>query len=135
MRETLLQAVLRNAKLSGMQLLEYLKEERGRASLLAAALGVSPVLISQWGNKQRPVPAARCPDIERHTAGAVTCEELLPDVDWGYLRGSDQTRRIDTPEAVAAAFAIPAQAPPVPESPASQPDPDAGRVESFVENP
>lgn len=26
--------------------------------------------------------------IERESAGAVTCEELRPDVDWAYLRGT-----------------------------------------------
>lgn len=26
--------------------------------------------------------------IDRETSGAVTCEELRPDVDWAYLRGS-----------------------------------------------
>lgn len=32
------------------------------------------------------VPAEHCPSIERATAGAVRCEELRPDVDWGVLR-------------------------------------------------
>lgn len=26
--------------------------------------------------------------IERETQGAVTCEQLRPDIDWAYLRGS-----------------------------------------------
>lgn len=26
--------------------------------------------------------------IERESVGAVTCEELRPDVDWAYLRGT-----------------------------------------------
>lgn len=29
-----------------------------------------------------------CIAIERESAGAVTCEELRPDVDWAYLRGT-----------------------------------------------
>jgi len=29
-----------------------------------------------------------CINIERESCGAVTCEELRPDVDWAYLRGS-----------------------------------------------
>ncbi|WP_430445513.1 MAG: transcriptional regulator [Pseudomonas piscis] len=27
-------------------------------------------------------------NLERETKGAVTCEELRPDIDWAYLRGS-----------------------------------------------
>ncbi|MDT4679101.1 transcriptional regulator, partial [Escherichia coli] len=30
----------------------------------------------------------RCPAIEKATGGAVTCEELRPDIDWAYLRGA-----------------------------------------------
>lgn len=112
-----------------MELLDYLKAERGRASQLAAGLGVSPVLVSQWGNKQRPTPAARCPDIEKLTSGAVTCEELRPDVDWGYLRGAElQPRRIDTPEATAEVLGVPVAEQPSAPVVASEPDPDAERI-------
>lgn len=111
-----------------MNLSTYLKQERGLGSALAAALGVSPVVVSQWANKRRPVPAEHCPGIERFTEAAVPCEVLRPDVDWAYLRGSDHppARRIDTPEAAAAALAIEVGAP---EAPPNEPeDPDAGRV-------
>lgn len=56
--------------------------ERGRASRLAAALGVDAPLISYWANDKRPPPADRCPAIEEFTGGAVTCEELRPDLTW-----------------------------------------------------
>lgn len=68
-----------------MNLQTYLNE-RGRALMLAKALGVSPVVISNWKTGEREVPAERCPAIEKATEGAVRCEELRPDVDWGYLR-------------------------------------------------
>lgn len=29
-------------------------------------------------------------DIERESAGAVRCELIRPDVDWAYLRGTEQ---------------------------------------------
>ena len=29
-----------------------------------------------------------CINIERESIGAVTCEQLRPDVDWQYLRGT-----------------------------------------------
>lgn len=60
----------------------------GGASQLARSLRVSPPSVSQWISGRRQVPAERCPAIERATGGAVTCEELRPDVDWAYLRGT-----------------------------------------------
>lgn len=39
-----------------------------------------------WFNTDRRVPAEHCPAIERATGGAVRCEELRPDVQWGVLR-------------------------------------------------
>lgn len=44
----------------------------------AAALGVKSPSVSEW--KKGRVPEDRCPTIEQLTR--VTCEELLPDVDW-----------------------------------------------------
>lgn len=60
----------------------------GGISALAKALGVTPPTVHQWLKGQRPIPAERCPAIERLTNRMVTCEALRPDVDWGYLRGS-----------------------------------------------
>lgn len=31
-------------------------------------------------------------NIERESKGAVRCEEMRPDVDWGYLRGTKHKR-------------------------------------------
>lgn len=70
-----------------MNLNEYLSKP-GLAADLARSIGVSAVLVSQWKNMSRPVPAERCPEIEKATGGAVRCEELRPDVDWAYLRNS-----------------------------------------------
>lgn len=69
-----------------MDLKTYTQSERGAASRLASALGVRPVMVSQWTSGLKSVPAERCPEIERATAGAVTCEELRPDVAWDVLR-------------------------------------------------
>ena len=65
-----------------------LERGKGTSVELARLIGVSPVLVSQWRKGRRPVPAERCPAIERATKGAVRCEDLRPDVDWGYLRGT-----------------------------------------------
>ena len=71
----------RRAIIGAMQLIDYINTQRGKAAELARAIGVHPVLIAQWcGDRQ--VPANRCPDIERATAGQVTCEELRSDLAW-----------------------------------------------------
>jgi len=57
----------------------------GGITKLASALGLkSHAVIHQW--RLNRVPAERCPDIEKLTAGAVRCEELRPDVAWEVLR-------------------------------------------------
>lgn len=58
----------------------------GTQAVLAAALEVSKSAVSQWKEEGRRVPAEHCPVIERLTAGAVRCEELRPDIEWGVLR-------------------------------------------------
>ena len=59
-------------------------EPAGAAAKLAKTLGIPPALVSQWTADAgaRQVPSARCVAIERATDGAVTCEEMRPDVVW-----------------------------------------------------
>ena len=71
-----------------MNLDTYLKARK--AIDLARDIGVSSALISQWANGVRRVPAERCPQIERATAGAVRCEDLRPDIDWAILRAHQE---------------------------------------------
>lgn len=61
-------------------------EAAGGTSALAKDIGASPQQVSNW--RTRGVPVEFCPSIERATAGAVRCEDLRPDVDWEYLRGT-----------------------------------------------
>lgn len=75
-----------------MNLHDYLLADNLRQTDLAELIGAHPVLVSQWVNGVRRIPAERCPAIERATAGAVRCEDLRPDVDWGYLRGTASTQ-------------------------------------------
>jgi DNA-binding transcriptional regulator YdaS (Cro superfamily) len=61
----------------------------GSQVALAAALGVRQGHVWKWLNTAvEGVPAKYCPSIERVTGGKVRCEELRPDVDWAYLRGT-----------------------------------------------
>ena len=77
-----------------MLLTEYLSRP-GEVVKLAREIAVAPAVVSQWKNGTRNVPADRCPAVERATDGAVRCEEMRPDVDWAYLRG---TVAVDTAE-------------------------------------
>ena len=49
---------------------------------MARALKVTPPTLTQWRGGARPIPLDRAMQIERLTNGAVTREELRPDVDW-----------------------------------------------------
>lgn len=60
----------------------------GSQQELARLMGVTKSRVSQWLTTDRII-ADYCPRIERLTAGEVRCEDLRPDVDWGYLRGTD----------------------------------------------
>lgn len=53
--------------------------------------GLSRMTVYLWARPGKKVPAEYCPDIERLTG--VTCEELRPDVNWGFLRGTRRTTK------------------------------------------
>ena len=57
----------------------------GGVAALASALGVAASAPSMW-RARRKVPAEHCPAIERLTEGAVCCEDIRPDIEWGVLR-------------------------------------------------
>jgi DNA-binding transcriptional regulator YdaS (Cro superfamily) len=82
-----------------MTLTEYLSEQRGRAAALAVSLSVPAESVSQWQSGVKRVPAERCPAIERATSGAVRCEDMRPDVDWGILRLQAQLKAPSKSEA------------------------------------
>jgi DNA-binding transcriptional regulator YdaS (Cro superfamily) len=47
---------------------------------------ISPQAVHKWGES---VPEDRCPAIEYATEGAVTCDELRPDVSWVRVKDKD----------------------------------------------
>ena len=72
-----------------MDLKTYIASQpRGAGSDLAAKIDAPRVLLTQWtvGDAPRAVPVDRCADIERATEGAVTCEEMRPDVRWHRVK-------------------------------------------------
>lgn len=58
----------------------------GGVAALARHLGITPPAVHQWLTATRQVPAERCPAIEKLTDRTVRCEDMRPDVDWGFLR-------------------------------------------------
>ncbi len=66
----------------------------GNASRVAVALGVTPQAVFFWRHGQRVFPAELCIVLERESRGAIACEELRPDVDWAYLRGTGVTAEL-----------------------------------------
>ena len=68
------------------QALRRAADALGGQAALASACGYSDRRhVWPWFNTDRRVPAEHCPLIERATGGAVTCEQLRPDVEWSVL--------------------------------------------------
>lgn len=60
----------------------------GGQAALARLLNVATPTVNQWVVGKRRIPAERCPTIERLVDRKVRCEEMRPDVDWAFLRGT-----------------------------------------------
>lgn len=54
----------------------------------AEKLGISRYQTVQQWVLNGSVPPKYCPEIEKATHGEVRCEDIRPDVDWGFLRGT-----------------------------------------------
>lgn len=54
----------------------------GSQAKVAAVVGKPSTVVWQVANGRRSIPAEWCESIERATAGAVTCDQLRPDLDW-----------------------------------------------------
>jgi DNA-binding transcriptional regulator YdaS (Cro superfamily) len=50
----------------------------GGPTAVARMCGIAPPSVIGWAR----IPTDRCAQIERATEGAVTCEEMRPDVTW-----------------------------------------------------
>ena len=70
-----------------MDLKNWTNQERGRAAVLARAIGVSQPIMARWVSGEE-IPENRARQIERATGGAVTCEEMRPDLveEFAYMR-------------------------------------------------
>lgn len=54
----------------------------------AARCATTPGQLNQVARGYRRAGESLAINIERETGGKVLCEDLRPDVDWGYLRGT-----------------------------------------------
>jgi DNA-binding transcriptional regulator YdaS (Cro superfamily) len=63
-----------------MNLKEYIqKSDRGASATLAEKLKISPSYLSQLASGKAPISTERAVEIEVHTDGVVTREEMFPD--------------------------------------------------------
>lgn len=70
-------------------LLNFLKKlSPDEAFDLAARCHTTTGYLKQVAYGNRRVRESLAINIERETGGAVSCEELRPDVDWAYIRNS-----------------------------------------------
>jgi len=60
---------------------------------MAFLLKVKPPTVNQWVRLIKQIPAERCVEIEKLVSSKVICEELRPDIDWGYLRNSSKKEK------------------------------------------
>lgn len=79
-----------------MELISYIKADRGNATKLADSLGIQLSYLSQLASGYRTVTPFRALLIEQFTNGAVRCEDLRPDVNWSVLR--KQPKRKPSPQ-------------------------------------
>ena len=68
-----------------MNLSTYVDEERGRQTSLGAAVKAHPQTVWQWARGARRVPRSKCAAVEAASKGAVTVEELRPDLPWARI--------------------------------------------------
>jgi len=68
-------------------------------STFAARCGSSVGHIRNISYGYKPCGEALAIAIERESGGRVSCEELRPDVDWQYLRGTSKSTEPATAEA------------------------------------
>lgn len=71
-----------------MNLKTYLEKNGMTQVAMAEKIGANQGFFNQWVHGIRPIPVRYAVAIEEATGGAVRCEDMLPDVNWGVLRGT-----------------------------------------------
>jgi DNA-binding transcriptional regulator YdaS (Cro superfamily) len=60
-----------------MTLTDWLSQESGRMTALAAHFALTPSAVSQW--RTNGVPPSRMKAVREFTAGAVTLDDMVPE--------------------------------------------------------
>lgn len=72
-----------------MNLHDYIKSfDKNALDSFAGSCGTTSGQLKQVAYGYRRPGAALAISIERESARAVTCEDMRPDIDWAYLRGT-----------------------------------------------
>lgn len=69
----------------------------GGPAKVARQCGVSVQAVCFWRDGRRTLPAEHCITLEKMNAGQVRCEQMLPGVDWEYLRASAKAPELAQP--------------------------------------
>lgn len=76
-----------------MNLHEYIKPfDKQKLDSFATSCGTTAGQLKQVAYGYRRPGAALAICIERESCRAVTCEDMRPDIDWGYLRSTEPTK-------------------------------------------
>lgn len=62
----------------------------GSKSALARNLDITPWALSKWNFDK--IPEDRCIPIEKFTKGKVRAEQLRPDINWAYVRSTQNSK-------------------------------------------
>jgi DNA-binding transcriptional regulator YdaS (Cro superfamily) len=74
------------------KLLAFLnKLEKPERATFCRACGTTEPYLRKAISAKNPLGAGLCINIDRESHGLVRCEDLRPDIDWSYLRGTAKT--------------------------------------------
>ncbi len=62
--------------------------EPGAQAAFAVRCGTTVNYLRNAISSRKKLGESICINVERESLGSVRCEDLRPDVDWAYLRGS-----------------------------------------------
>lgn len=74
-----------------VEFLHFIREAiqgAGGPAKVARECSVSVQAVCFWRDGHRALPAEHCITLEKLNEGRVRCEQMLPNVDWAYLRQS-----------------------------------------------
>lgn len=66
-------------------------QDAGGPAKVSRECGVSVQAVCFWRDGLRALPAEHCITLEKMNKGSIRCEQMLPEVDWAYMRASTST--------------------------------------------